>query len=86
MMKPLTSSLWTRKLGAACGLKEDVRGKTSKLLPKKAGVGLVAANGTPIEHHGQRQVRFRGCLNELDFSQAEVSRPVLCGPHRKTEQ
>ena len=47
---------WVQRVGR----KEDVRGKTSKLLPKKAGVGLVAANGTPIEHHGQRQVRFRG--------------------------
>ena len=30
-------------------------GKTSKLLPKKAGEGIVAANGT-FENHGQRKV------------------------------
>jgi hypothetical protein len=30
------------------------------MTPKKKGVGMVAANGTPIEHYGQRKVSFRG--------------------------
>ena len=42
-------------------------GKTSKLLPKKAGVGMVAANSTPIEYRGQRQVRFRGVRTNSSF-------------------
>ena len=41
---------------------------------------MVAANGTPIEYHGQRQVRFRWCSKELEFSQAEVSR-ACCVDH-----
>ena len=28
--------------------------------PERSGVGRVAANGTPIEHHGQRKIKFTG--------------------------
>ena len=37
---------------------------SAKMLPKKKGVGMVAANATPIAHHGQRQIRFRGVQAE----------------------
>ena len=66
-MKPFTSSLWTRELGATCGLKEDVQGRHPSCYQRKAGVGMVAANGTPIEYHGQRQVRFRGVRKNSSF-------------------
>ena len=56
--------------GAGCNAWPKGRraGRSSKLLPKKAGVGMVAANGTPIEYHGQRQVRFRGIRADSDFA------------------
>ena len=33
---------------------------SSKMLPKKKGIGMVAANGTPIRHYGQRRISFKG--------------------------
>ena len=32
----------------------------AKMTPKKNGVGMVAANGTKIDHYGQRKVSFKG--------------------------
>ena len=77
-----TVDVITLDSGAGCNVWPKGRraGKTSKLLPKKAGVGMVVANGTPIEYHGQRQVRFRGVRKNSSFSQAEVSR-ACCVDH-----
>ena len=47
--------------GAGCNVwPKDRHAGSANMTPKKAGVGMVAANGTPIQYHGQRQVRFRG--------------------------
>ena len=35
------------------------------LLPKKKGIGMVAANGTRIEHYGQRKVSFKGVKADM---------------------
>jgi len=61
-----TVDVITLDSGAGCNVWPKGRraGKSSKLMPKKAGVGMIAANGTPIEYHGQRQVRFRGAQAE----------------------
>ena len=32
----------------------------ARMTPKKSGVGMVAANGTKIDHYGQRKVTFKG--------------------------
>ena len=65
-----TVDVITLDSGAGCNVWPKGRraGKTSKLLPKKAGVGMVAANGTPIDYHGQRQVRFRGVRAGSSFA------------------
>ena len=65
-----TVDVITLDSGAGCNVWPKGRraGKTSKLLPKKAGVGMVAASGTPIEYHGQRQVRFRGVRAGSSFA------------------
>ena len=64
-----TVDVITLDSGAGCNVWLERRhaGKTSKLLPKKAGVGMVAANGTPIEYHSQRQVRFRDVRTNSSF-------------------
>ena len=82
-----TFDVITLDSGAGCTVWPKGRraGKTSKLLPKEAGAGMVAASGTPIEYHGQRQVRFRGVRTNSSFTGRGEPR-VLCGPHRKTEQ
>ena len=61
-----TVDVITLDSGAGCNVWPKGRraGKTSKLLPKKAGVGMVAVTGTPI---GQRQVRFRGVRKNSSF-------------------
>ena len=64
-----TFDVITLDSGAGCNVWPKGRraGKTSKLLPKEAGAGMVAENGTPIEYHGQRQVSFPWRSNELEF-------------------
>jgi hypothetical protein len=64
-----TVDVVTLDSGAGCNVWPKGRraGSNSKLLPKRAGVGMVAANGTPIEYHGQRQVRFRGMRTDPGF-------------------
>ena len=41
-----------------------------ELLPKKEGLKMIAANGTPIQNLGQKIVKFRGISHEgkLDFT------------------
>ena len=65
-----TVDVITLDSGAGCNVWPKGRraGQNSKTMPKKAGVGMVAANGTPIEYHGQRQVRFRGTRAEEGFT------------------
>ena len=55
--------------GAGCNVwpKGKAAG-TSKVMPKKSGVNMIAANGTQIGHYGQRQVRFRGIQTKQGFS------------------
>ena len=64
-----TVDVITFNSGAGCNVWPKGRraGKISKLLPKKAGVGMIPANGTPIEYHGQRQVRFCGVRRSSSF-------------------
>ena len=47
--------------GAGCSVWPRGRhaGKAT-MLPRKKGVGMVAANGIPIAHFGQRRIRFKG--------------------------
>ena len=40
----------------------------AKMEAKKPCVGMIAANGTPIEHFGQRRIRFRGVKAETSGS------------------
>ena len=65
-----TVDVITLDSGAGCNVWPKGRraGRNSRLMPKKAGVGMVAANGTPIDYHGQRQVRFRGVRADSDFA------------------
>ena len=83
-----TVDVITLDSGSGCNVwpKRTRAEKTSKLLPKKAGVGRVAANGTPIEYHGQRQVRFRGVrtnsmdhIVRLNSDSKEVVARWVCG-------
>ena len=55
--------------GAGCSVWPKGRhAGTARVLPKREGIGVVAANGTPIGHSGQRRVRFRGVKAETaDF-------------------
>ena len=47
--------------GAGCNVWPRGRsGGNSTLTPKKPGIGMVVANGTKIEHYGQRKVQFKG--------------------------
>ena len=47
--------------GAGCSVWPHGRhAGTSKMTEKKKCVGMVAANGTPIKHYGQRKVNFKG--------------------------
>jgi hypothetical protein len=47
--------------GAGCSVWPKGRHSgNSKMLPNKKGVGMVAANGTPIQHYGQRKICFKG--------------------------
>ena len=64
-----TVDVITLDSGAGCNVWPEGRraGKTSKLLPNKAGVGMFPANGTPIEYNGQRQVRFCGVRKNSSF-------------------
>ena len=62
-----TVDVITRELGATCGLKEDVQRILPSCYQRRLGVGMVAANGTPIEHHGQRQFRFRSVRANSSF-------------------
>ena len=58
-------------LGAGDGCNVWPKGKAagkSKVMPKKSGVNMVAANGTQIGHYGQRQVEFRGIQTQPGFS------------------
>ena len=56
-----TRDVVTLDSGAGCSVWPKGRhaGK-SKMQPRKKGVGMVAANGTPIQHYGQRKVCFKG--------------------------
>ena len=65
-----TVDVFTLDSGAGCNVWPKGRraGKSSELLPKKAGVGMVAANNTPIGYYGQRRVRFRGVRADSDFA------------------
>ena len=71
-----TVDVITLDSGAGCNVwpKGRCAGKTSKLLPKKAGAGMVAANGTPHRVPRAQASSFPWCSKELEFSQAEVSR------------
>ena len=55
-----TVDVITLDSGAGCNVWPKGRraGKTSKLLPKKAGVGMVAANGTPIDRGVRKNSSF----------------------------
>ena len=61
----MSKDVVTLDSGAGCSVWPRGRhaGK-AKMEAKKPGVGMVAANGTPIEHLGQRKVRFRGVKAE----------------------
>ena len=65
-----TEDVITLDSGAGCSVWPAGRhAGSAKMLPKKRGVGMVAANSTPIAHQGQRQVRFRGVkLDKPDFA------------------
>ena len=89
MMRPLTSSLWTVDSGAGCNVWPQGRraGHNSLLLPWKREVEMVVANGTSIEYHEQRRVRFRKV--KFDLSRVFPGRGgpnVPCWPRRETEQ
>ena len=47
--------------GTGCSVwpKGSHAGLAAKMLPKEMVVGMVAANGTPITHHGQHRICFR---------------------------
>ena len=63
-----TVDVITLDSGAVCDVwPKGRRAGETKLLRKKAGVGMVAAKSTPIEYHGQRQVRFRGVRKNSSF-------------------
>ena len=64
-----TVDVVTLDSGALCNVWPKGRraGNTCKLLSKKAGVVMVAANVAPIEHNGQRQVRFLGVRRNSSF-------------------
>ena len=54
-------------LDSGAGLNVWPKGRSAggaQMTAKKAGIGMVAANGTPIAYYGQRQVRFRGIRAE----------------------
>jgi hypothetical protein len=47
--------------GAGCNVwPHGLKAGKSKLMPKKLGIKMLAANGTEIENYGQRVVKFRG--------------------------
>ena len=51
----------TLDFGAGCSVWPKGRHSgNSKMLPKKTGIGMVAANGTPIRHYGQRRISLKG--------------------------
>lgn len=64
-----TKDVVTLDSGAGCSVWPKGRhAGTARMLPKRKGIGMVAANGTPIGHYGQRRVRFRGVKDETaDF-------------------
>ena len=58
----------TAALDSGAGVSVWPRGRKagrSVLLPKKKGIGMVAANGTRIEHYGQRKVSFKGVKADM---------------------
>ena len=60
-----THDVVTLDSGAGCSVWPKGRhAGRAKMQPKKAGVGMVAANGTPIEHYGQRKICFKGVKAE----------------------
>ena len=47
--------------GAGCNVwPRGLQSGSSELKPKKAGMRMIAANGTEIANYGQRLVKFRG--------------------------
>ena len=54
-------NVWPRRLSAG----------SSTLKPKKMGIKMVAANGTEIEHFGQRLVKSRGIVPKEVFARRE---------------
>ena len=53
-------------LDSGAGLNVWPKCRSAGMTPKRAGIGMVAANGTPIACYGQRQVWLRGIRLEED--------------------
>ena len=47
---------------------------TVKMEPKKEGLRMVAANGTPIKNYGQKLIKFRGTAMQEDDGLEQVSK------------
>ena len=56
--------------GAGVSVRPKTFTKEVRMMPKKAGLKMVAANGTEIENVGQKVIKFQGraCENPLDFT------------------
>lgn len=65
----LSEDVITLDSGAGCSVWPRGRhaGK-ARMTEKKRGVGMIAANGTPIAHYGQRRINFKGVKAEAVFS------------------
>jgi len=44
-----------------------------KIMPKRRGLRMVAANGTDIENLGQKVIKFRGVAVDTDYDQKDES-------------
>lgn len=53
--------------GAACNVWPRSKASGAKLMPRKEGIKMVAANGTSINYYGQRLIKFRGMEADQDF-------------------
>ena len=69
MMEDGAMQTMTLDSGAGCNVwPRGLKAGLSFLRPKKAGVAMVAANGSPIEHYGQRLVKFQGVVPNEGFA------------------
>ena len=53
--------------GAACNVWPRSKQSGAKLMPRKEGIEMVAANGTSINYYGQWLINFRGMEANQDF-------------------